>query len=158
MQGDIPSGHRPWPQQPGEIIADKRTDENGEQKEEELTSAQGQPVPAGQQENGFIFYFTQFLPVKGLDRGFVALFEALRFFQLLFDNDADMIEQIVLKTFQPDAASTYIAKNKIDLLFAKGIHQVIFGLMSNREIIVSIKLANSFTFSLACAFPVGLKL
>jgi hypothetical protein len=69
-----------------------------------------------------------------------------------------MIEQIALEAFQLNAASFYIAKNKIKLLVVEGIHQVNFGLMSNSEIIVSIKLAISFTFSLACAFPVGLKL
>src|SRR5882724_10176805 len=100
----------------------------------------------------------QFLLVKGPDHFGITLPEVAVLLKVLLDKDADMIEQILLQITDPDAMGMDIVQDEIDLLVTELVHQAVLGLMSNKAIIVSMKLASSLTFSFVFAFPAGLRL
>ena len=86
------------------------------------------------------------------------MIEVTIFFQVLFDENADMIQQVEPKAFRLDAPLEEVGKDDIDLLIIQLIHQAIFGFMSNKAIMVSIKFVSSFSFSLLAVLPAGLRL
>ena len=88
----------------------------------------------------------------------IILLEVAAFFQVLFDEDTNMIQQIKPQAFCLDAPLLEIGKNEVYLLVIYLVHQAVFGFMSNKAIIVSIKFVSSLSFSLLAVRPVGLRL
>src|SRR5688500_10387797 len=111
-----------------------------------------------QQEHCLFLYFLQLVPVKRFNYSRINNFKFGWLFQLFFNDNTNMVKQVFVQRVELNAPLPDIVSNKINLFFAKAIHQAILVFILSKETRVSINSDSSFTFSFAVALPEGLRL
>src|SRR5258708_7958123 len=85
------------------------------------------PAPTPKQQlnknnSSLLLYLPQPLFIKSFHCSRIKLVKVSALFQVLLDDNADMIEQVILKALRLNAIGTKIMENKVYLLVADRVH------------------------------------